>query len=245
MSVYANVKRYELRYADMDFQDELRPSALLGLTQESACMSADELGFGYADLKPQNLGFIIVNTYCKLLRPVRLGEAVTVETWPLPPRLVFFERDYRVRVGEEEVAAVASRWCLVGLNDFSLQRGERLGETHANCPYRAEKAVEPPNWKIPHLSCGREVYRMQVQASHCDHYLHANNTRYADFFFDCFTMEELAQKRVAAFQIAYEKQAKAGSELSLWREDTADGALCELRCGEECLSRFRVWFAAR
>lgn len=245
MSVYSHKKTYELRYSDFDFKDELRPSALLGLTQESACMSADELGFGYDDLRPQALGFIIVNTYCRLARPVRLGEAITVETWPLPPRHVFFERDYRVCVGSEEVAAVASRWCLVDLKTFALLTPERMGEAHARCPYRAEKAVEPPGWKISRVREGREAYRMVVANSHCDHYFHANNARYADFFFDCFSMDELSCRAVSAFQIVYLKQAKEGAELTLVREDTEDGALLEARCGEETLSQFRVWFADR
>lgn len=242
MSVYANIQRYALRYSEFDYKDEMRPSALLGITQESACASADELGFGYDDLKPRDLGFIIVGTYCKLRRPVRLGEQVEVETWPLPPRLVFFERDYRVRVGDEEVASVASRWCLVDLKTFSLLRPEHLGAAHERCPYRDDRAAEPPSWKIPRIRAGREVYRMNVANSHCDHYFHANNARYADFFFDCFSMAELSAKRVTAFQISYEKQAKEGTELSLWREDLPDGALCEIRCGDETLSRFRVWF---
>ena len=242
MSIYCHSKTYETRYSDFDFKDELRFSSLLGVTQESACMSADELGFGYDDLRPQSLGFIIVNSYCKLNRPVQLGEALTVETWPLPPRHVFFERDYRLFVGQEEVAAVASRWCLVDLNNFSLLTPERLGEAHARCPYRAEKTTEPPSWKIPRIRNAREMYRMIVGNSHCDHYLHANNARYADFFFDCFTVDELSDLEVSAFQIAYLKQAKEGTELLLVREDIGDGALCEVRCGGETLSQFRVWF---
>ena len=241
MDKYAHFKTYETRYSDFDFKDEMRPSALLGVVQESACMSADELGFGYDDLKPKDFGFLVVNTYCAFRRAIRLGEAVTVETWPLPPRMVYFERDYRVTAGGEEVAAAASRWCLVDLKTFSLLRPESLGETHAKCPYRDEKAAVPPAWKIPRIKAGREVYAMTVKNSHCDHYMHATNARYADFYFDCFTMEELSRRRVKAFQIAYEKQAKEDSPLSLWREDTDDGAVCELRCGEEVLSQFRVW----
>ena len=243
MSTYANVKTYELRYSDFDFKDELRPSSLLGIVQESACLSADELGFGYADLKPKRFGFIVVHTYCKLLRPVRLGEVLAVETWPLPPRMVFFERDYRVRAGEEEVAAIASRWCLVDLNDFSLLRPERLGAAHENCPYRAEKAVEVSGWKIPRVQNGREALRMRVTNSACDHYFHANNARYADFFFDCFTVEELAARRVTEFRIAYEKQVKEGSELVFLREDTPAGTLCEMLCGGELMAQFWVGFA--
>ena len=243
MSVYSHIRSYDLRYSDFDFKDELRPSSLLGIVQESACLSADELGFGYDDLRPRGLGFIIVNTYCKLERPVRLGEKVTVETWPLPPRHVFFERDYKLLCGQEQVAAIASRWCLVDLKNFSLLTPDHMGEVHERCPYRAEKAVEPPAWKIPRVCEGREVSRMTVANSHCDHYFHANNARYADFFFDCFSMDELSFRLVTAFQIAYVRQAKEGAQLSFIREDCADGAICEAHCAGETIAQFRVWYA--
>lgn len=243
MSEYCKTVAYPLRYSSFDFKDELHPSALLDLAQEAATASADELGFGYADLKPNNFGFIIVNTYCELRRPVVLGETVTMETWPLPPRHVFFERDYRARVGEEEVAAIASRWCLVDLSTFSMLRPEALGAAHENCPYRAQRTAEPPSWKIPRITSGKEVYTMRVGVSHCDHYLHANNARYADFFFDCFTMDELRERRVRSFQLTYSKQAKPGSVLSLWREDREYGAVCEVRCEGELLTQFLVRFA--
>lgn len=243
MSEYCNTTSYYLPYSYFDFKDELKPSSLLDLAQEAATASADELGFGYADLKPEGYGFIIVNSYCEFRRPVMLGERITMQTWPLPPRRVFFERHYRALVGDEEVAAVASRWCLVDLQSFSLLLPEVMGEAHTRCPYRAEKVVQPPAWKIPHVKDGKEIYRMRVGVSHCDHYLHANNAKYADFFFDCFTMDELRARKIRAFQITYGKQAKPGCELVLVREDTEDGAVCEVRCDGETLTQFRVWFA--
>ncbi len=239
---YCNRKTYELRYSDFDFKDELSLTSLLALVQESACLSADELGFGYDDLRPHNYGFLVVSTYCKLHRPIRLGESITVETWPLPPRHVFFERDYRVLVGEEEVAALASRWCLVDMGTMSLLTADKLGETNASCPYRNEKTIEVPSWKIPKLSEGEESYRMRVNVSHCDHYFHANNTRYLDFFIDCFSMEELKGKRISAFQVAYNKQAREGKELVLYRKDFDGYTVCEARADGELLTQFRVEF---
>ncbi len=242
---YCNRKTYELRYSDFDFKDELTPTALLALVQESACLSADELGFGYDDLRPLHYGFLVVNTYCQLHRPIRLGEKITIETWPLPPRHVIYERDYRVLSGEEEVAALASRWCLVDMSDFSLLPPEKLGETNARCPYRNEKTVEVPNWKIQKLTEGREMYRMRVNASHCDHYMHANNTRYLDFFMDCFTMEEQQARKIKSFQISYAKQAKEGRELSLIRQDLDGCSVCEAHSDGELLTQFRVEWEER
>lgn len=241
MKAYCFTQEFTLRHSDFDFKDELKLSAYLALAQEVAGTSADELGFGYADLKPRDMGFIIVNTYCEILRPVRLGESVTVETWPLPPRHGIFERVYRMSVSGETRANLSSRWCLVDLKTFSILGAESLGKAHENCPYRPEKTVEVPAWKIPKLDGGEAVYSMRVGNSQCDHYLHANNTRYADFFCDCFTMEELS-KPIKSFQIAYGKQSKEGQELSLFRKDFEKETVCETRCGGELFSQFRIIF---
>ena len=245
MSAYCHTTDYQLRTADMDFKDELKPSALLAFTQESACLSADELKFGYEDLKPKKMGFIIVNTYCELINPICYGKGMlTVETWPLPPRHVIFERAYRVKYAGETAALLSSRWCLVDLNNFSLLLPDKLGEAHTNCPYNPQKCLEVPSWKISKIGeGGREVYRTTVKNSLCDHYFHANNTRYADLFFDCFTIDELAARPVKSFQIAYGKQAKEDSEITLVRKDFEDGvSRCEAYAGDELLSQFSVKF---
>ena len=61
--MYRHCKDYEIRYTDVDFQDNLKLSSLLSLMEESACLSAEELGFGYSVLQPKNVGFIMVNWY--------------------------------------------------------------------------------------------------------------------------------------------------------------------------------------
>lgn len=244
MEKYSHKREFFLKYSDVDYKDELTACALLSFAQEVACSSADELGFGYEDLKPHNFGFLVVNTYCELLRPIRLGEAITVETWPLPPRHVIFERDYTVRDREGKPCAnLASRWCLVDLQLMKLLTADHL-EGHAACPYRNEKSVEVASWKIPPIGEeGRKVYSVTVRPSLCDHYLHANNARYADLFFDCFTMEELTSRRVKAFQISYARQVKEGTELTFYRKDCAGGVvLLEARDSQGITTQFKIVF---
>lgn len=239
---YCHKRTFDLRWTDLDFKDEVKPSSLLALCQEAAGSSADELGFGYDDLKGKGLGFIIIATAGEIFRPIRRTGALTVETWPLPPRHVIFERDYRVKNERgETVAALASRWCLVDLERFGLHSAESLGAVHESCPYNPEKTLAP-DWKIPKLGAeGKEAFRMKVGSSQCDHYLHANNTRYADFFLDCFSMEELALP-IKSFQISYAKQAKEGDELVLFRGDGAASGVCEARANGELLTQFSVKF---
>ena len=118
--MYLHKKDYEIRYTDVDFNDNLKLSSLLSLLEESACLSADELGFGYAELQPKNIGFILVNWYIELFRPIALGDKLSVHTWPIEPRFCTVFRDFELYVGGEKVGVATSRWCTVDLASFNM-----------------------------------------------------------------------------------------------------------------------------
>ena len=71
--MYRHIKSFELRYTDVDAYDNLKLSSLLSFLEESACLSADELGLGNADVAPKHLGFVIVNWYIELNRNIKYG----------------------------------------------------------------------------------------------------------------------------------------------------------------------------
>ncbi len=242
MEKYSHKRTFSVRYSDTDYKDELKPSALLAFLQEAACSSADELGFGYDDLRPLGYGFVVVSTCVELKKPLHLGDSLTVETWPLTPRMVIFERDYRIFNQEGELCAVAaSRWCLVDLKNMSLLRPDKL-KAHAACPYRDEQSMTPV-WKIAKLGEEGELsYELTVKNSLCDHYLHLNNTRYADIFFDAFTMDELSSKKVTGFSIVYHKQVKEGQPLQIFCKNTPACTRMEARCNGEITTQFSLFF---
>ncbi len=243
MSNYCHTRTFEVRYSDVDFKDELKPSAMLAFAQEAACTSGDELGFGYSVLKPLEIGFMIISTCCEVIKPVCLGEKITVQTWPLPPRHCIFERDYRILNERGEVAVnIASRWCLVDLKNMGLLSPDSLS-AHATCPYNGEKSFSPV-WKIQKLNGeGETCGSVKATNSLCDHYLHINNTRYADLFFDCFTMDELQKRRIKAFSLTYNRQIREGSELCFYKKQEGDSCRLEAHCDGQLSTQFSVTFA--
>ena len=242
MGGYSFRKTFEVNYADCDEYDHLKPSALLVYAQEVAGLSADELGFGYKDTIPYHQGFVIVTTCCEIVRSAHPGEKLTVESWPLPPRHSVFERVYAVKDERGgRVASVSSRWCLVDFESQKILPPEVL-KAHATCPYRAEQVMTPV-WTVPKLKDeGEEKYSLVARSSHLDHFHHVNNTKYADFFMDCFSNAELKNKRVKAFRISYAKQVKAGEEMTFFRKDTEEGTALEARVNGEATTRFFVTF---
>lgn len=222
---YEHIRSFQVKYCEADFKDELKTSIALSYMEEAACSSADELGFGYQFVKPRGYAFMVTNVCCEFLRPVKLGETVTVKTWPLPPSYAVFGREYQFLSSEGEILLNASsRWCLIDLSKGKILPSKMIeGQDYST--YNTAKTIEGVQWKIPTfpLEEGELRFAFTVANSEYDHNMHVNNTRYADYCFNCFSVEELAKKRLLKFSVSYIKQCKEGETLRFYRKKE-DGA---------------------
>lgn len=247
MKPYRHIQKFIAKYCDVDFKDELKPSAYLAFFEEVACSSADELGFGYEYLKPLNYGFIVSAVRCQFIKPVRLSQTFETQTWPLPPTFATFGREYRVCSQEGEVLANASsRWCMVDLASGRVLASKALtGQDYST--YNTERAVDVQSWKIPKFEIeeGELKFQMTVANSEYDHNMHVNNTRYADYCLNCFSLAELSSWRLKRLSITYVRQCKEGDKLSFYRKRDEDGGyLVQGFNGEgETVVQFLLYFA--
>ena len=70
MELYEHKQQFTIKYCDVDFKDEIKTSTVLALMEEVACSSADELGFGYAYVKPRGYAFMVCNICCEFFKPI-------------------------------------------------------------------------------------------------------------------------------------------------------------------------------
>ena len=240
--MYRHIKVYQLRYTDVDAFDNLKLSSLLSFLEESACLSADELGFGYDVIAPKNFGFIVVNWYVKLFRNIKLNDELTVHTWPLKPRHLIFLRDFELYCGSEKVGVCSSRWCMIDMKKFMPAPTSAFFSENFFDGYNTERSINFNDWKIPAAISSKKIYSKTVKFSDYDHYYHVNNTKYADYLYDVFTVEELRGKSLSSAQITYVKQCKEDEEITYYR-DVRDGFyLVEGRVGDELRVQMRIDF---
>ena len=240
--MYRHIQKYQLRYTDVDAYDNLKLSSLLSFLEESACLSADELGFGYDAVAPKHFGFIVVNWYIKLNRSIKLGDVLTVHTWPLKPKRLIFLRDYELYCGEEKVGVCTARWCMIDTDKFMPAPVSAFFSENFFDGYNTERSIEFNDWKIPAISAGETVYSKNVMFSDYDHYFHVNNTKYADFMFDVFSVEELRGKDLSSVQITYVKQCKEGEQITFSKEKQDGFYLVEGKVGDELRVQMRIEF---
>ncbi len=224
MKPYEHIREFLVKYCDVDFKDILKTSSVLSYMEEVACSSADELGFGYAYVKPKGYAFMVSNICCEFLKPIELGATITVKTWPLPPTHVIFGREYQFLSEREEVQINASsRWCLIDIQTGRLLQSKMI-DNQDYSTYNTKKLLEDVKWKIPTFAKeeGELKYSFTVANSEYDHNMHVNNTRYADYCFNCFSVSELSEMKLKRFQISYIKQCREGERLAFYRKKQED-----------------------
>ncbi len=228
MGNYEHCKQFDVRYCDVDFKDELKLSTVLGYFEEAACASADELGFGYTYIKPRGYAFMVTNLCVEFTRPVTLFDKVSVHTWPLPPTYVVFGREYLLFAGEECAMRASSRWCLIDMKEGKIAQSKVI-DNQDYSTYNLSRALEVKRWKIPTfpVSEGELKFEIKIFNSEYDHNMHVNNTRYADYCLNCFSVDELASLTIRKFSISYLKQCKEGDFLRFYKKTTEEETLIE------------------
>jgi acyl-ACP thioesterase len=214
----------------------------MSLLEESACLSAEELGFGYSVLAPKNIGFILVNWHIQMDEPIKLGDKLTVVTWPIKPKKLIVFRDFELYVGDKKVGVATSRWCLVNLNNFTMLPSSVIFDDIDGSCFNDFRSVDCSNWKILSIADGEDIYSKLVVYSDYDHYNHVNNTKYGDFVMDVFKVDELKNKFIELAQLTYVKQTKEGEVLTFSRKQDEDGWLVEGKVEGELRIQFKVKF---
>ncbi len=221
MGMYEHIKKFDVKYCDVDFKDELKPSIALSLMEEAACSSADELGFGYAYLKPKGYAFMVSNNCFEFVKPIMLGDEILVKTWPLQPTHVIFGREYRfVNKNNDVLLNASSRWCLIDIETGKILQSKVI-DNQDYSTYNTTKVFEELKWKIPTFAIQDSdlKFTITIANSEYDHNMHVNNTKYADYCFNCFSVAELAKKKLKRFAISYVKQCKEGDTLRFYRQE--------------------------
>lgn len=240
--MYRNVKNYEIRYTDVDAFDNLKVSSLLSFLEESACSSADELGFGYADISPVNMGFVILNWFVEIYRPIKLGDKVCVHTWPIRPKFGMFSRDFEIYCGDEKVGVCTTRWCMIDTESFSVLPASAFFDEKDFEDYNTERSVVYKVWKLSEITEGEVAYEKNISYSDYDHYFHANNTKYADYMTDVFSLNDFNGKYIKSFQINYIKQCKIGEKLVFVKKYEDGFYRIDGKVNGEIRVQFKVFF---
>ena len=218
MELYEHINQFKIKFCDVDFKDEIKISALLSYLEEVSCTSADELGFGYEYIKGRNCAFFVTNYYLECVQPITLADIIEVKTWPTPPSSVIFGREYQISTrGKGLQLNATSRWCLLDMQTGKILPAKTL-DNQDYSTYNSTKLFSDMRWKIPTFALEESALRfvMTIANSEYDHNMHVNNTRYADYCMNCFSVTDLSRRKLKSFALSFVRQCKEGETLRFY-----------------------------
>ena len=202
---------FALRACDCDMGGLWRPSAVMEAMQETAATHSDRLGVGRDALMALGVVWVLSRSRVTFSRTPRLGETVTVQTWPLLPKHMFYARNNAFLDSEgRRIGEASSLWVLM---DVQTRRIVNRDEVPARLPDDADLPAGPAMSAIRPLAGEAEARALVPPYADFDVNGHVNNTKYLDWACNALGHDVLAQSRIASFSICYDAEVLPGMAL--------------------------------
>ncbi len=200
--------------ADTDMYSRLKLSALTNYLIQSAINSAESLGFGFDDLKEENLFWVLNRLTIEIYRPVMWNEKVEVETWPKNIERIFYIRDFIVRDEKGSIVAKASSaWLAINIEN------KRPGNFNKDkmAVFSALKDYNALEYSPDKLGSITAEKSISVTPTYFDIDLnkHVTSTRYVDWMMDHFTIGFHQKHYPSRFSINYQKETMIGETICI------------------------------
>lgn len=216
---YSNT--FKVLTRDCDIDGRLKPSAMLQAMQEVATAHCESVSLDRGVTDGLGIVWVLSRTRVELFRiPVR-GEEITLETYAMPMRHLFFPRAYvfRDRAGEIIISSVGL-WLLMDVqtrkavaNPFVSQA---LPIEERNAPTRMPATVRQ-------LNDAPTEAMLIPRYSDFDLNGHVNNSRYMDWCCNALGFDGLRGREFATLDINYNHEILPGQRVRtvLCREEDA------------------------
>lgn len=217
-----------VRYSETDMDAKLSITGLMNYFQDCSTFHSEDSGVGISYLDGEGKGWLLSSWQIVINRRPRLGEEITVRTWPYESKGIFGMRNFTMHDGAGELLAAAdSCWFLV---DVSTGKPVRVQPEDVAAYGKEEPRfpMEQASRKIALPENMVEKERIPVMKHQLDTNRHVNNAQYVDM-----AMEVLPEgAQVNQIRAEYKKAAVMGDQLILMAAEE-NGSYVVSLCGED------------
>ena len=215
---------------------------LCSLLQETATMHANELGWGYADLKAEGLQWVLSRQWVRVESLPRWLETVRVETWPSGRSALTWARDYRVLNGGGDLIGVATSLWFVMDRKTRRPRPAPFGADMDLSS--AEKVREGDLKALPEADAPEKSGSVVAGYHDIDFHAHVNNVRYLKWILDSLDPDFLDERVLGELEINFLAEGFLGDGLDVFSGgsgNTRDMSLMRRSDGTELCRMKASW----
>ena len=205
-------RTYTLDDMHVDCYGRAKPSVLLFFAQETAGDHCTQLALDHSVLEKRNLFWAVIRNRTEIVRLPRLGETITVETWPMPTTRSSFPRSTAAYDEKGNLLfRCISLWVLMDISQRTMvlpgKSGIALTGTLRGNELTAPGSIAPK--ALENAVCRKVGY------TELDRNGHMNNTRYLDWIDDLLPSLFHKEHPAQAFTVCYLSEAREGETIRL------------------------------
>ncbi len=193
------------------------PASIINYFQDCSTFHSEDIGRGLDYLNVNHRIWLLNSWHLKLMEPARLGDEITISTWPYAFQGFYGYRNFLMKNQQDKLVAVAdSLWVYM---DTESGKPLKVPEDHGGYILEAPYPMEPAKRKLelPGQLEARDTFR--VIKSNIDSYNHVNNGQYIkmaqEYLPDNFYVDSV--------RVEYRRQALLGDTILPLIAYTADG----------------------
>lgn len=210
-------KEHIITSAETDINGQMRAGALLNTCIQAAIESADQLGFGFKKLAPQNLFWVLSRFSIEISRPLEWQEKISIETWPKGMDRYFYLRDFLLKDPENKtIAKATSAWLAVHKTSKRPVQIKSEDESIIFALENQHALSYPPMTVTPFA--GSEKDMRTPRYFDIDLNGHVTATRYIDWMMDTFPLDFFKKNTLSSFHINFIKETLPGQEVLLFKK---------------------------
>ena len=197
-------KNYDIKSSEVDFNNNLKPNALLSLMEDIAYISAENLGFGYSNVYDRGLAWFVVRYRVRLEEKIKAWDVIKIKTWPVKSAGITCRRDFEIFKENIKIGTATSAWATVDINrrrpvnPFKALDFPELSEHHA-LEISFDNIIEPENFDI------EKEFNISYDA--LDLNGHVNNSNYISWAISTMPYDFIESHALVGFDIDYKKEA--------------------------------------
>jgi len=214
-------EEFTIHAKDIDFNGKLKFYCICGYFFELAARHANQLHFGFKDLKQENGYWVLSRLHVKILKYPGFDQKINIQTWHKGVGRLFGLRDFRITDKDGQAQALAaSAWLILDKKTGRPIRPEKFTELqNSKMDYHAINEIPE---KLEPLTEFQNVKIIDPGYTDLDINFHVNAGKYIAWIQDLYPPEFYNKFQVSEFQINYLNETRFGERLRILSFDEPD-----------------------
>lgn len=201
-------RKWMVKPSECNANRELPLTMLVAQMIDIATDHANQLGIGFIELSPRNLGWVLSRLSVEMKRWPKNGESYVLSTWIESYNSHFSERCFSIVTSNGETLGYGRTiWMII-----DLESHKSVGTAGTVMPPEMVPAFDCP---IPRMSRHRSFVPSNISEytfKYCDldFYRHVNTVRYVSMLLNQYSPSDFDTHALSRFDIAFMREAKYG-----------------------------------